>query len=121
SQAALFVGCIANGYEQPVRAALSHLCAAVGVELATVPRQTCCGTLHAHAGNREAAQRLASVNREAFAGHPRVLTLASGCHEAVATQVDGEAIDAIEFLQSRSDRLHFADAGGERVALQLPC
>ncbi|MDX1549127.1 MAG: (Fe-S)-binding protein [Lysobacter spongiicola] len=121
SQAALFVGCIAKGYEAPVRTALSHLCLAVGVELATVPRQTCCGALHAHAGNQEAAERLAVVNRTAFTGHARVLTLASGCHDAVAAQVDGETIDAIEFLQSRSDRLHFADAGGERIALHLPC
>lgn len=117
---AIFVGCVAEPYEVPVRAALGRLCAALSIPLTTPSRQTCCGTLHAHGGNLAGAQRQAQRNRAAFAGYPQVLTLASGCHDAVASAVEGQAVDALAVFDAQRDRLVFHPRP-ERIALHLPC
>lgn len=117
----LFVGCAARAYEPAVRAALTALCAAVGTPLAIPAAQTCCGALHAHAGDPAAASDLADRNRTAFAGARLVLTLASGCHGAVAAATgSARAVDALVHLDSCADRLTFAPRA-ERVALHWPC
>jgi glycolate oxidase iron-sulfur subunit len=118
--AALFIGCIARPYEPALREAAIRLCASVGVQVELPPGQTCCGTLHAHAGNT--SKQLAATNRTAFSGYDTVLTLASGCHEAVDSALSGRAttIDAIAFLHQRAEKLRFR-ACPERVALHLPC
>lgn len=117
---ALFVGCVAGSYEPAVRSALARLCATLGVELDTPTGQTCCGSLHAHAGNLPQAARLAAINHDAFAGRTRVLTLASGCHETLSAAVDPPVVDALVFLDGHRERLHFA-ARRERIAVHLPC
>lgn len=119
--AELFVGCVARGYEAPARAALARLCAAVGVQLRARAGQTCCGSLHAHAGDADTAQQLAAQNRAAFSGSDApVLSLASGCHDAVAQALGERTVDALDFLAARADRLRFVPRP-ERVALHLPC
>ena len=118
--AALFVGCVAGIYEAPVRAALARLCAALSIHLRVPAAQTCCGSLHTHAGNLVRAAPLAAANRAAFAGEEPVLTLASGCHEAVAAATGGGAVDAFTFLDRHRDRFHFIECR-ERVAVHLPC
>jgi glycolate oxidase iron-sulfur subunit len=118
----VFTGCVARAYEPALRLALLELCAAAGVHIDIPNNQTCCGALHAHAGNGVAAAKLAATNRAAFAGTQTVLTLASGCHESLAQALDGgsETVDALDFLAARGERLRFRDTR-ERVALHLPC
>lgn len=116
---AIFTGCVARGYETGLHAAVARLLAAIGQRAVVPDGQTCCGTLHAHAGDRDTATALAASNRAAFAGADTVLTLASGCHEAVADAIPGTR-DAIAHLAEHADRLHFATRP-ERVALHLPC
>jgi glycolate oxidase iron-sulfur subunit len=119
---AIFTGCIARSYENGVRAAVLRLAAAVGIRARFPAGQSCCGTLHAHAGDSATATVLAGRNQAAFAGSGMVLTLASGCHEAVANALDGIAAakDALDFIAARADRLRFRETR-ERVALHLPC
>ena len=122
TRVALFSGCVARPYEAGLRGAVARLCAALGFD-AEVPRgQGCCGTLHAHAGDRSAAGALATRNRDAFAGYGQVLTLASGCHEAVADALGGPDVveDAAAFLARQPARLLFRETR-ERVALHVPC
>jgi glycolate oxidase iron-sulfur subunit len=121
-EVALFVGCVAQAYEAPLRAALARLSTAVGVTIRVPDGQSCCGTLHAHAGDVATATSLAMRNRDAFSGAATVLTLASGCHEAVALGLQGHAdvVDALAFLAARADRLVFRPTR-ERIALHLPC
>src|SRR5690606_15320406 len=73
-------------------------------------------------GARDAAAALAARNRAAFAASDRVLTLASGCHEALAAALHGsvEVEDALAFGAARGERLRFRETR-ERVALHLPC
>jgi glycolate oxidase iron-sulfur subunit len=119
---AIFTGCIARSYENGVHAAVLRLAAAVGIRARFPAGQGCCGTLHAHAGDSATAAVLAGRNQAAFAGSGMVLTLASGCHEAVANALDGAAAakDALDFIAARADRLRFRETR-ERVALHLPC
>ncbi len=119
---ALFVGCAARSYESPARAALARLLAAAGVDVVVPEGQSCCGSLHAHGGDIATASALAAGNATAFAGHATVVTLASGCHEAVAGGLPGgsRAVDALSLLADRIDTLAFRPSA-ERVALHLPC
>ena len=120
--AALFTGCVARGYDAALFAAVVRLAAAAGIALETPSAQTCCGSLHAHAGDAARAATLAAANRGAFAGHALVLGLSSGCHESLADALSGQSIvrDAIDVLAERADRLRFAPRAA-RVALHLPC
>jgi glycolate oxidase iron-sulfur subunit len=117
---ALFVGCIARPYETAVREAAVRLCAAAGARMHVPPAQTCCGALHAHAGSP--SQHLVAINRAVFSGSGTVLTLASGCHEAVGQALSGVAatVDSLAFLYQRADAIQFAECR-ERIALHLPC
>lgn len=119
---ALFVGCVAAAYEAALRTAVARLCAPLGVDVVTPAGQTCCGSLHAHAGNTHDAHRLAARNRRALAAAGTVLTVASGCHESLTAALAGDArtIDAIAFIEARAASLHWRLCG-ERVALHLPC
>ncbi|WP_460711958.1 (Fe-S)-binding protein [Lysobacter terrae] len=119
---ALFMGCVARPYETALREALARLCAAAGFAIHTPESQTCCGALHAHGGASGAAARLAATNRAALSSHQIVLTLASGCHEAVHDALSGTTTvsDAIAFLHRHVDRLAF-NPRNERIALHLPC
>ncbi|MFZ5657227.1 MAG: (Fe-S)-binding protein [Pseudomonadota bacterium] len=119
---ALFIGCAARAYESPARAALARLLEAAGIATVVPSGQGCCGSLHAHAGNATAAASLAGRNAAVFAGHRHVLTLASGCHEAVAAAMPAgtTAVDALQLLAAHADRPAFRPSR-ERVALHLPC
>jgi glycolate oxidase iron-sulfur subunit len=120
--ASLFRGCIARRYDSGAHDALNRLCAAAGVALIEPDAQTCCGALHAHAGNADTAAMLAAGNRAAFAAGVPVLSTATGCHESLAQSLTEHAPvrDAAEFLLAHADALHFRPAN-RRVALHLPC
>jgi len=120
---ALFAGCVARIYESETRVALAKLLAATGVRATLPGNQGCCGTAAAHAGDSKQAERLRQSNRHAFAGHDRVLSLASGCQQDLTDGLAGIAKveDAVAFLETRGDRLNFRSAAGRIVALHLPC
>jgi len=119
SEVAVFTGCVARAYETGLHVAITRLLATIGQRVVFPDGQGCCGTLHAHAGDVGTAAALAARNRSAFAGAATVLTLASGCHEAVAGTIPGTR-DAIDHLADHADALRFAPRP-ERVALHLPC
>lgn len=120
---AIFVGCVAATYEASLRTALARCLAELGITFSEPPGQTCCGSVHAHGGNTHQAEQLAARNRAAFTGADTVLTLASGCHEAVAQAVDQagtRTIDAIAYLAERAPSLRLRRCE-DRIALHLPC
>lgn len=122
-QVAIFVGCIAGTYEASLRTALARCLSELGIAISEPAGQTCCGSLPAHGGNARLAEQLAARNRAAFTGADTVLTLASGCHEAVAKAVDQtgtRTTDAIAYLAERAASLRLRRCE-ERIALHLPC
>jgi glycolate oxidase iron-sulfur subunit len=120
--AALFLGCVARGYDTSLYAAVHRLGAAIGLRIVVPGGQSCCGSLHAHAGDADRAAGLAAANRIAFAGQRTVLGLASGCHRALADGLRGqsEVHDAIAVFAERAERIRFT-ARPERIAVHLPC
>jgi glycolate oxidase iron-sulfur subunit len=121
SRNALFVGCVADSYEQPVRTALIKMLHTVG-ESAEIPaQQVCCGQAARHAGNSATAEKLAADNRNAFDGYERLLVLASGCSSALHDTAGIPVVDACWFLNTCAENLHFQSAKGLTVALHTPC
>ena len=120
----LFLGCMADAYEGPARAALLRLLAAAGLSAQMPAGQVCCGAAALHAGDSEGAASFAAHNRHAFAGAHQVLCLASGCQQTLAASLAAQAApvtDALGFLDRQGDSLRFRSAAGRRVALQIPC
>ena len=82
----LLTGCVQAGLFSRVNEATARVLEANGYEVVPVPGQGCCGALHAHAGDLEAARDMARRNVEAFeaAGVDLLALNASGCGAAMA-------------------------------------
>jgi len=76
----VFAGCIMRESFGDTERATVHLLERDG-HVVTVPEeQTCCGALHAHAGDGERARELARYNVDAFSGNDaKVVVNAAGC------------------------------------------
>ncbi len=59
---ALFTGCVMRAAFADTNAATARVLARNGIEVLVPERQTCCGALHAHAGERADARELARAN-----------------------------------------------------------
>lgn len=82
SRTSLFTGCIMSGLFAHVHRATERVLRGNGYEVTSEPAQGCCGALHAHAGQRDAARTLARRNVEAFRSLPDGVTIAvnaAGC------------------------------------------
>jgi glycolate oxidase iron-sulfur subunit len=66
ARVALLLGCVMRVAYGDVHTATARVLARLGVEVVDAPAQVCCGALHAHAGERPDAIRLAKRNIEAF-------------------------------------------------------
>jgi glycolate oxidase iron-sulfur subunit len=67
------------GRPADVHTATARVLAHLGAEVIDTPGQTCCGALHAHAGDKAEAARLAKQNIAAFERAEVVLVNAAGC------------------------------------------
>jgi glycolate oxidase iron-sulfur subunit len=76
----LFRGCVMEGLFAHVHDATVRTLEINGYAVHEVPGQVCCGALHAHAGLREGARRLARANVAAFGGGEAAIVVNSaGC------------------------------------------
>jgi glycolate oxidase iron-sulfur subunit len=76
---ALLVGCLMGAAFGHIHRSTVAVLNANGITV-TAPRgQSCCGALHAHAGQLETARKLAKRNIDAFDGYDAVIVNASGC------------------------------------------
>jgi len=116
SRVAFFAGCIANVTFTKLNEATIRVLTANGCEVLVPGEQFCCGALAAHAGEREAARKLARKNLRAFGqgNFDAILTNAAGCGStlkeyghlfakdepeyAAATAFGGLVKDVTEFL-----------------------
>ena len=79
SSVALLLGCVMRASYGDVHTATARVLAHIGAEIIDTPGQTCCGALHAHAGDKAEAVRLAKVNIAAFERADVILVNAAGC------------------------------------------
>ena len=79
---ALFTGCVAEIFERDTLAAARRLLTHLGYQVWIPARQTCCGAIHQHNGQTDAAQKFMERNLSAFATERRLdalVSTASGC------------------------------------------
>jgi glycolate dehydrogenase iron-sulfur subunit len=78
-------GCVQEGLFDRVNRATDEALKANGCTIVDAPGQGCCGALHAHGGQLDAARRLAKANMEAFAdsGIDFIVVNAAGCGAAM--------------------------------------
>jgi len=78
---ALLLGCVMEGLLADTNRATERALVVNGYALADAPGQRCCGALHAHAGDLEAARQLARANIAAFekTSAEYVCSNAAGC------------------------------------------
>ena len=60
------MGCVQEGLYSRINKATARTLAANGYEIVAVAAQDCCGALHAHGGDLEAARGLARRNLDAL-------------------------------------------------------
>jgi glycolate oxidase iron-sulfur subunit len=139
---ALLTGCVHGEFFPQTHVATVRSLAAVGAEVVAPPDQGCCGALHSHAGDAEAARKLARRNIEAFewAGVDAVIVNAAGCGAAMkeyghlleddprwaerAARFASTVRDVVEYVAERLDRPGFRDRLGEvdaQITLQDSC
>jgi glycolate oxidase iron-sulfur subunit len=136
SAACVFLGCIQRDLFGHVNRAAARTLRVNGYALHDVPQQGCCGALHAHAGQLDAARALARENVRAFAAFPETLVAATaaGCGAMLREYGslladDPLAEDAVRFAARVRDVTELlAEAGPEpgaplplRVAYDAPC
>ena len=79
---ALLTGCVMEGLFADANEATERTLVVNDYVVKRPPEQVCCGALHAHAGDDEAARRLARANIAAFdsgANHDYICVNAAGC------------------------------------------
>ncbi len=76
---ALLTGCIMSTAFAETHAATIRVLTRNGWEVSLPAGQGCCGALHAHAGERQAARALARANITAFADADVIVSNAAGC------------------------------------------
>ena len=85
ARVAMLEGCVMGSVFGKTNAATARVLARNGVEVVATVGQTCCGALHAHAGERELARDLARRNIAAFerVAADAVIVNAAGCGAAM--------------------------------------
>ena len=80
-RAAVLLGCVMEGLFGDTNRATERVLAVNGWAIADAPGQRCCGALHAHAGDLDAARDLARANVRAFeaSGADTIAVNAAGC------------------------------------------
>ena len=78
---ALLTGCVMDGLFAETNRATARTLVANDYRMVDAPGQRCCGALHVHAGDPDAARRLARINIAAFerSGADYIVVNAAGC------------------------------------------
>ena len=123
---ALFTGCMGETVDMQAIEAAVRILTASGYAVTVPPSQQCCGAMHAHAGYRQRAAELKSINLTLFAnkGYDALITLSSGCgsHLADIPELDCPVMDAGAFIQHSGGIMDLPLTEVRRkIAIFLPC
>jgi glycolate oxidase iron-sulfur subunit len=113
---AFFEGCVMPELFGRVNRATVAVLAQNGFDVIVPPGQGCCGALHAHAGDPEAAHELAEHNLVAFGGEAvdAIISNSAGCGAAMKETGDWLGERAEPFASKTRDILEFLDEVGLR-------
>ena len=110
---AMLAGCISNIFFARLNEATVRVLQRNGCEVVIPEDQTCCGALHAHAGDRDRARRLARRNIDALLRNDIdfIVTNTAGCgstmkeYDEILHDDDAYAVRASEFKSKMRDVL----------------
>lgn len=125
----VLVGCVQEGLYSRINEATVRTLEANGYEIVAVATQDCCGALHAHGGDLEAARGLARQNVDAFSNAQvdYVAVNAAGCGAAMkdyGTLLSSDpdyAELAREFSECVRDVTELLAKVGPRVGARVTC
>jgi len=132
-EVALFGGCISSLFDRQTQAGARQLLEQLGYRVTMPERQGCCGALHLHNGDPDAAARLANANLSGFAASDApILVTASGCSAhlrdygklyktAPAVDFSERVSDILNFLVSRDHSAPRFKPLDDKVAVYVPC
>ncbi|MED4400090.1 (Fe-S)-binding protein [Metabacillus fastidiosus] len=78
-EVAFLTGCVMDVMFSDINESTINVLTRNGNDVVIPGRQTCCGALHVHAGDRETGRKLAKQNIEAFEDFEKVIVNAAGC------------------------------------------
>lgn len=127
-----FLGCIARGLDTQALVDGAEVLAAAGYRIRIPAKQTCCGALALHGGQRRRARHLARQNMAAFRGSEPIVSSASACTVQLAEydellpdgrEFASRVIDISEVIAKSIEkgRLQVPRTERMRVALHIPC
>ncbi len=118
----LFPGCTGRALDEQTLHAASKLLHALGFDVDISRNTACCGALHQHAGELEAATALASRNRAALDDGAPIVSIASGCAAHLKNYDALEASDNTAAFSPRVSELMTFLGGQDPAALSFqPC
>ena len=116
----LFAGCIMRESFGETERATVRVLERGGRRVSTPAEQTCCGALHAHAGDGETARELARLNIDAFAGSDSPIVVnAAGCGAHLKAYGDVLADDTAWAARASSFATRVRDASEVASAAAL--
>ena len=122
ARVALLLGCVMRVAYGDVHTSAARVLARLGVEVVDVRGQACCGALHAHAGDGEAARDLARRNVAAFeaAATDAIVVDAAGCGAHMKHYADVLADDPAWRARAAVVSAKVRDVTEYIAALELP-
>ena len=123
---ALFVGCVARAFEQAAQSAMLTVAERIGVDLRPLSGQGCCGAMHRHLGETQAAQACVNRNRSRFteAAVRTVVALDSGCIDSLrgAHGTTTQVVEGCRWLLAQAASWQpLLVSKKQRVGVFLPC
>jgi len=111
AQTEFFAGCIMRTAFGETERATVRMLERSGARVSACEEQTCCGALHAHAGDGETARELARINIDAFSGSDAPIVVnAAGCGAHLKAYGDVLASDPVWAARARSFGARVRDA-----------
>ena len=111
AQTEFFAGCIMRTAFGETERATVRMLERSGTRVSACEAQTCCGALHAHAGDGETARALARLNIDAFSGSDAPIVVnAAGCGAHLKAYADVLADDPVWAARARSFGARVRDA-----------
>jgi len=111
AQTEFFAGCIMRTAFGETERATVRMLERTGMSVSACEEQTCCGALHAHAGDGETARGLARLNIDAFSGSDALIVVnAAGCGAHLKAYGDVLAGDPAWAARARSFGTRVRDA-----------
>jgi L-lactate dehydrogenase complex protein LldE len=120
----LFVTCLVDTVRPQVGRATVELLERIGLEVVFPREQTCCGQLHANAGQASVASGLAARFEDVFAPYETIVTPSASCAGHVRASAPRLGDRVVELSQLLVERLGVVDVGARldaRVAYHPSC